>query len=57
MEEKIKCLWLAKDGRCASCKSKRIRMDVLKIPDYEMCNPEEDYLKCEFYKEDPKAKM
>jgi hypothetical protein len=28
-------------------------MDVLKLPDYEMCHPETDYPRCEFYKEKP----
>ena len=56
MTEKIRCLWLADDGRCASCKSKRIRMDVLKLPDYEVCDPSVDYQRCEFYKERPMPK-
>ena len=56
MAEKIRCLWLADDGRCASCKSKRIRMDVMKLPDYEICHPEIDYGRCEFYKEKPVPK-
>ena len=45
-EERIQCLWHAADGRCASCKSKRIRLDVLKIPDYEICVKERDYPTC-----------
>lgn len=49
------CLWHAADGRCANCKSKRIRLDVLKIPDYEMCVKEVDYPTCEFFKEKPKV--
>ncbi len=48
-----RCLWHADDGRCASCKAKRIRLDVLKLPDYEMCRGEEDYESCQFYKERP----
>ncbi|MBR7124063.1 MAG: hypothetical protein IKC93_04250 [Candidatus Methanomethylophilaceae archaeon] len=52
-EERVQCLWHAADGRCASCKSKRIRLDVLKIPDYEMCVKERDYPTCEFFKEKP----
>lgn len=51
-----KCLWHAADGRCASCKAKRIRLDVLKLEDYEMCRGEEDYACCEFYKELPVKK-
>lgn len=51
-----KCLWLAKDGRCACCKAKRIRLDVLKLENYEMCDPEHDYPNCEFFKELPPAK-
>ena len=47
------CLWHAPDGRCACCKAKRIRLDVLKIPDYEMCVKERDYETCDFYKEKP----
>ena len=53
MAEKVRCLWLAADGRCSNCKSKRIRMDVLKLPDYEMCDPETDYPVCGFYAEKP----
>jgi len=52
-EGKVQCLWHAKDGRCASCKARRIRLDVLAIKDYEMCRGEEDYAVCEFYKEKP----
>ncbi len=48
-----RCLWHADDGRCASCKARRIRLDVLKLPDYEMCRGEEDYKSCDFYKERP----
>jgi hypothetical protein len=53
-EERTQCLWHATDGRCSSCKSKRIRLDVLKIPDYEMCIKERDYSTCEFFIEKPK---
>lgn len=53
MTERKQCLWHAADGRCASCKARRIRLDVLKIEDYEMCVPEIDYPVCEFYKEKP----
>ncbi|NLL95315.1 MAG: hypothetical protein GX224_06160 [Thermoplasmatales archaeon] len=49
-----KCLWRATDGRCVSCKCKRIRADVLRIEDYEYCRGEEEYADCEFYKELPK---
>ncbi len=51
--EKVRCLWHAADGRCANCKSKRIRLDVLHLPDYEICVAERDYPTCEFYKEKP----
>jgi hypothetical protein len=50
MNEK-RCLWLAKDGRCACCKARRIRLDVLKLKDYEICCPGTDYMTCEFFKE------
>jgi len=50
--EKI-CLWLAKDGRCASCKAKRIKLDVIKQSDYEMCHPPGEYETCEFFKQKP----
>ena len=30
-------------------------MDVLKIPDYEMCTGEKDYETCDFYTEKPKV--
>ena len=49
-----KCLWHATDGRCSCCKAKRIRLDVLKIPDYEMCIKERDYETCGFFKEKPR---
>ncbi len=48
-----RCLWHAADGRCANCKCKRIRLDVLKIPDYETCVKERDYETCAFFKERP----
>ena len=53
MTERVRCLWHADDGRCVCCKAKRIRLDVLKIPDYEICVKERDYPVCEFYKERP----
>ena len=53
MTQRKRCLWHADDGRCSNCKSKRIRLDVLKIPDYEMCVADRDYDTCEFYKERP----
>ncbi|MCQ2056136.1 MAG: hypothetical protein MJY64_01500 [archaeon] len=56
MTERKRCLWHAKDGRCACCKAKRIRLDVLKITDYEMCSKERDYETCSFYKEKPVIK-
>lgn len=55
MTDKPRCLWHADDGRCSSCKSKRIRLDVLKIEDYEICVPDRDYDACTFYKERPKV--
>ena len=51
--EKKRCLWHAEDGRCASCKSRRIKHDVLGQKDHEMCVKERDYPTCEFYKERP----
>ncbi|MDI3541762.1 MAG: hypothetical protein PWQ62_676 [Candidatus Methanomethylophilaceae archaeon] len=51
--EKGRCLWLADDGRCANCKAKRIRHDVLRIENYDYCSPEKDYETCEFFKERP----
>lgn len=48
-----RCLWHAADGRCASCKAKRIRSDVLKLEDYETCPGDEYYKECPFYKEKP----
>lgn len=55
MTDRPRCLWHANDGRCSSCKSKRIRLDVLKIEDYEICVPDRDYDTCTFYKERPKV--
>lgn len=55
MPREKRCLWHADDGRCASCKSRRIRLDVLKIKDYEICVKERDYETCEFYKERPEG--
>jgi hypothetical protein len=48
-----KCLWHAADGRCSNCKARRIRNDVLKLKDYEMCFKEQDYEGCEFFIEKP----
>lgn len=48
-----RCLWHAEDGRCANCKARRIRSDVLKIKDYDMCSPEQDYMECEFFIQKP----
>jgi len=48
-----RCLWHADDGRCACCKAKRIRSDVLKLEDYEICVKEKDYESCSFFKEKP----
>ena len=50
---KVRCLWRADDGRCASCKARRIKNDVLHQSDYEMCVVDRDYPGCEFYKERP----
>ena len=53
-EQKVdRCLWHASDGRCASCKARRIRNDVYHIKDYEMCEGEAYYCKCDFYKKKP----
>jgi len=49
------CLWHAVDGRCSNCKARRIRNDVLKLKDYEMCAKERDYEGCEFFLEKPKV--
>jgi hypothetical protein len=51
--QKKPCLWHAPDGRCASCKARRIRLDILHLKDYEMCCGQEDYATCDFYKEKP----
>jgi hypothetical protein len=51
--EKKHCLWHAYDGRCASCKARRIRNDILHLKDFEMCRGQEDYATCDFYKEKP----
>jgi hypothetical protein len=48
-----RCLWHAKDGRCSSCKARRIKLDVLKQDDYEMCHPDTEYGTCEFFKQKP----
>lgn len=53
MVERKRCLWMADDFRCSNCKARRIRLDVLKIKDYEICEPERDYDECEFYREKP----
>lgn len=50
---KVQCLWHAADGRCSNCKARRIRNDVLKMKDYEMCMKERDYEGCEFFVERP----
>lgn len=50
---KERCLWHAADGRCANCKARRIRNDVMKMKDYEMCEKERDYEGCEFFVEKP----
>jgi hypothetical protein len=51
---RIRCLWRADDGFCASCKAKRFRHDALGMNvGYDTCIPENDYPSCEFYKERP----
>ena len=51
-----KCLWHAEDDRCASCKAKRYRHDVLGMKeDYDVCRPETDYEECDFYIARPAA--
>ncbi|MGE4274637.1 MAG: hypothetical protein AB7E27_01085 [Candidatus Methanomethylophilaceae archaeon] len=51
---KTRCLWKADDDRCACCKAKRIRLDVLGMKeDYGICVPERDYDTCEFFVEKP----
>jgi hypothetical protein len=47
------CLWHAEDGRCANCKARRIRCDVLKFEDYDYCSPERDYDSCDFFIQKP----
>ncbi len=54
--KRIRCLWHAADGRCANCKARRIRYDVLGIKDYYMCEGEEFYEQCDFYAEKPVPK-
>jgi len=51
-----RCLWHAADGRCSNCKARRIRNDVLKLKDYEMCEGESFYGQCEFYVAKPQPK-
>jgi hypothetical protein len=53
---KDRCLWHAADGRCSNCKARRIRNDVMKMKDYEMCEKERDYEGCEFFVEKPVPK-
>ncbi len=53
---KVRCLWHAVDGRCSNCKARRIRNDVMKIKDYEMCEGESYYSDCEFYLPKPQPK-
>jgi hypothetical protein len=50
---RTRCLWHAEDGRCSNCKARRIRNDVLKMSDYEMCLKDRDYEGCEFFIEKP----
>jgi hypothetical protein len=52
-KKRTRCLWYADDGRCSSCKARRIRADVLKLKDYDYCVPERDYESCEFFVEKP----
>ena len=51
-----RCLWHAADGRCASCKARRIRCDVLHLQDYERCEGECFYGECDFYVPKPETK-
>ncbi len=51
-----RCLWHAPDGRCSSCKARRIRCDVLHLKDYEMCEGESFYGQCDFYMAKPDVK-
>lgn len=55
-EVMVRCLWHAADGRCSNCKARRIRNDVLKIKDYDICEGESFYGGCEFYVAKPKPK-
>ena len=48
-----RCLWHAKDGRCANCKAKRFRHDSLGMDDYDICEKGKDYPACDFFKERP----
>ncbi|MDW5563858.1 MAG: hypothetical protein SA339_11575 [Methanomassiliicoccus sp.] len=50
------CLWHAADGRCSNCKARRIRNDVLKMKDYDICEKDRDYEGCEFFVEKPVPK-
>ncbi len=53
-EGDVHCLWHAKDGRCASCKARRYRLDALGMrEDYNYCTPDRDYPSCEFFKKKP----
>jgi hypothetical protein len=55
--DKKPCLWHAPDGRCASCKARRYRLDALGMKDiYGECRGQIDYSTCEFYKEKPVPK-
>ncbi len=54
--EVSRCLWHAADGRCANCKARRIRCDVLKIKDYEICDGETFYAQCDFYVKKPEIR-
>ena len=49
MNRTERCLWHAADGRCANCKAKRIRLDVLKIGESESCRGPEGYDGCASY--------
>ncbi|QLH74783.1 MAG: hypothetical protein HPY73_04550 [Methanomassiliicoccales archaeon] len=51
--KRTRCLWRADDGRCANCKAKRFRHDVLGMQDYDNCISERDYPSCDFFKEKP----
>lgn len=55
--DKKPCLWHTTDGRCASCKARRYRLDALGMKDiYWECRGQIDYGTCEFYKEKPISK-